>query len=218
MYRFKRFLTFVTLGFALLFFSPPGMALVYGLNTWPLSPVLSLFFSRGATFFQLLGWGLSLLGLPAALTCCFCEILPRRHWWIYSLGCVWMWSFFFVRSPLRFFRPMRRAGLEKSVERLQILPLALENFRRANGKYPARLRELTPDYLAEIPATGMIAFPDLRYRRGDAKNRLPRYELRIQTSAGFLNFDALYYRPNGYEDLKSAGEVERIGDWAYLHE
>ncbi len=114
---------------------------------------------------------------------------------------------------------MRRAGLEGSVARLEVLPPALERFHREKGSYPAQLNELVPNYLPKIPETRMAAYPQLRYRRGDQKNRLPRYELQVSTSAGFINFDALYYRPDAnYEFLHRAGKIERIGAWAYLHE
>ncbi|MBW3637890.1 MAG: hypothetical protein KY445_15715, partial [Armatimonadetes bacterium] len=145
--------------------------------------------------------------------------LPKRHWPLWALGCVWMWSFLLVRPSFRHFWPMRRTGLEKSVARLGVLPPALERFQREQRSYPAQLSELVPKYLDRIPATGMAAYPELRYRRGDAQNGLLRYGLQVPTSAGFINFDALYYCPDGnYESLRNSGTIERIGAWAYLHE
>ncbi len=212
----KRALALVAAGLALLFFSPLGIALVYGLQTWPLPLFWSSFLSPGASFLQLAGWFVALFAFPVVVACVFLGGLSRRHWLLYALGGLWALSVFSI-CPFQF-KSMRRVGLEKSVAQLRVLPPALEKFRRQKGSYPAQLNELVPKYLNQIPATGMVAYPALRYRRADATNNLQRYELKVLTSAGFFNFDALFYLPDGYEDLKRAGKIERIGAWAYLHE
>lgn len=219
MHPLKRALTFIAFGLMVLFFSPLGIGLVYGLQTWPLSPFLAPFLSPVTPFFQILGWAAGVFAFPIALVAAIFGKLPKRAWPLYALGCVLIWSFVLVRPLYRHFWPLRRAGLEKSIAQLAVLPPAIERFRRDKGKYPAQLDELVPHYLPQIPSTGMVAYPTLRYRRGDTQNRLSRYELQVHTSTGFINFDALYYRPDGdYEFLRKSGAIERIGAWAYLHE
>lgn len=214
--KFKKRLVAIGVVAVVAFFSPLGIGLVYGLQTWPLSPLLAPVFSGGAVVLQLLGCCAAFFALPLALAAALFGKLPKHHWPLYALGCALMWSFFLVRPLPRSFWPLRRAGLERSIAQLAVVPPALERFRRDKGTYPAQLDELVPKYLPQIPSTGMVAYPKLRYRRGDAQNRLPRYELQVSTFVG-MKFDALFYRPDGYKFL-SGSSVEPIGAWAYLHE
>ena len=45
------------------------------------------------------------------------------------------------------------------------------------------------------------------------------WELRVRCPSGFLNWDVFHYWPGArYPDSLYGGSVERIGDWAYVHE
>jgi hypothetical protein len=52
----------------------------------------------------------------------------------------------------------------ETARRIVVTAIALERYRLRKGKYPARLEELTPDYLAKTPIDFMDGKP-LRYRR-----------------------------------------------------
>jgi hypothetical protein len=91
---------------------------------------------------------------------------------------------------------------------------SLAQYRDDNGDFPDQLDQLCPDYLAEIPYTGMISYPNFTYD----KLKLGDYELRIDCSWGF-NFDTFIYQPSeSYPQSPGGNRVERIGKWAYLHD
>ncbi len=78
-----------------------------------------------------------------------------------------------------------------------------------------------PDYLPEIPKTGMKAYPDYDYLTGEAAERYEnnRWVLIVHTTSGFINFDMFVYFPEGnYPKHAYGSTLERIGDWAYYHE
>jgi hypothetical protein len=99
--------------------------------------------------------------------------------------------------------------------------LALAQYRIEKGEYPSSLEQLIPGYLQEIPYTGMIAYPEFRYRKdsNDIQTSPGSFELRIDCTSGVINFDRFIYWPAGtYPDRIQGNGVERIGKWAYVHE
>jgi len=51
-----------------------------------------------------------------------------------------------------------------SQERAERIIAAVENYKAANGKYPDRLDQLVPQFMAEIPAKARITFGDIGFR------------------------------------------------------
>ncbi len=89
----------------------------------------------------------------------------------------------------------------------------LESSRSANGRYPDTV---------SLPPTGIAAYPSFRYRRAgstEAEEKFEGYELSVDCPSGLLNWDRFVYWPSKtYPDGLYGGRVERIGDWAYVHE
>ena len=127
----------------------------------------------------------------------------------------------FATAKPRVFWSQRRAGLQRAATRAQPLIAAIERYKADEGRTPANLEELVPRYTPQIPATGMAAYPEFRYssrarRPGGADVGV--YELSVFTPFG-LSFDRFYYWPDrAYPEISSSGGIERVGDWAYLHE
>jgi len=78
--------------------------------------------------------------------------------------------------------------------------------------------------VSSIPDTGMARFPSFDYVVPtsqvdvDEQRLFATYELRVNLYR-LLQFDSLVYWPEGnYPDAIYGGGVERIGDWAYVHE
>jgi hypothetical protein len=63
-------------------------------------------------------------------------------------------------------RFMLKAANAETERRMAVTAIALERYRLRHKEYPARLEELTPDYLARTPIDFMDGKP-LRYRRKD---------------------------------------------------
>lgn len=55
-------------------------------------------------------------------------------------------------------------------ERAERIIVAVENYKAANGKYPDRLGQLVPQFIAEVPAKARVTFTDsgFRYLAGES--------------------------------------------------
>jgi hypothetical protein len=109
----------------------------------------------------------------------------------------------------------RRYGFELAAERARPLVNAVSRFEREKGRPPESLRALVPEYLPRLPE----GIPEIELV---ARDNTPEayggntWVLVAHVPTGIMNFDAFMYFPN-----RNYGEfpgVERIGDWAYVHE
>jgi hypothetical protein len=116
----------------------------------------------------------------------------------------------------------RRAGFEAVADRSHSLVAAIHRFEMTHGRPPDSLEALVPEYLDTVPVTGLAAYPKYQYARtSDSDSQIylgNPWRLSIQTgySLGFDQFlflPLLNYPTHGY-----GGWLERIGDWAYVHE
>ena len=115
--------------------------------------------------------------------------------------------------------PIRRARFAAAAERAVPVIQAIEAHRKATGNLPASLESLVPSQLRGIPSTGMIAYPSFSYATSKGKELFKTYELSIPCPSGGINFDVFVYWPEqGYPDSMYGGGIERIGNWAYVHE
>lgn len=116
---------------------------------------------------------------------------------------------------------IRTAGMVAFVNRSRPLVAAIHKYEKDHAVPPASLEQLIPDYLPEYPSTGMMAYPTYDYFTGKyAKNfDNNRWVLYVFTPHGGINFDAMLYFPDqNYPQHGHGGWLERIGDWAYVHE
>ena len=88
------------------------------------------------------------------------------------------------------------------------LAARIEEERRLLGFYPVELTE------AKL-ATGAAGYDHFRY----ALDRDHGFELGLSTPSGGINFDRMFYWPRrGYPESLHGEPLEKIGNWAYLHE
>ncbi len=107
----------------------------------------------------------------------------------------------------------------------QPLIKAISLYVKENGKAPARLSDLVPKYIKKIPNTEVSAYPDFVYgvlKREDfsqLEGEFPLWELKVECSIGFLNWDVFIYWPTEkYPSNIYGGSTELIRNWAYVHE
>ena len=116
----------------------------------------------------------------------------------------------------------RMAGMEAFARRSQPLIAAINKYERDHSSPPGTLNDLVPVYLPAVPSTGMMAYPEYDYHVGDeakGQYRNNRWALSVFTPSGGINFDRMLYFPNqDYPELGYGGSLERIADWAYVHE
>jgi hypothetical protein len=112
-----------------------------------------------------------------------------------------------------FFRVRGLAGL---AERSAKVVAAIERYERQEGRPPDALSDLVPFYLEAIPETGIAAYPAYEYEHGERARSTygDRWSLAVPMTAG--SFDVFYYVPSRI--YPSRGSVDRVGDWAYVHE
>jgi hypothetical protein len=112
----------------------------------------------------------------------------------------------------------RRYGFRLAARRAQPLVAALGAYQKDHGAAPQTLAELSPAYIAALPAR----LPPLELIAGDeARSRFDGNDwvLFSVVSTGLLNWDQFMYFPRqDYPDVGYGGWVERVDDWAYVHE
>lgn len=116
---------------------------------------------------------------------------------------------------------VRHDGFISLAQRSRPLVGAIEFFEEKYGRPPALLNELVPEFLAAVPGTGIGASPIYEY---SVVTDTSLYEgnpwiLKVNTSSGIMNWDTFLYFPKQNYPLGGyGGALERIEDWAYVHE
>jgi len=115
-------------------------------------------------------------------------------------------------------KPVRRARFASATVRAEPLLRAIEAHRAATGQWPKTVEMLVPSRLSTLPGTGMMAYPEFRYRTADDAP-FKNFELSIICPQGAMSFDKFVYWPEGgYPSHMYDGHIERIADWAYVHD
>ena len=118
-------------------------------------------------------------------------------------------------------RKVRMEAFHKLAQNSEPLVQAIKNYESQHASPPSSLDELVPDFLSEIPNTGMGAYPEYEYKVGEEAQKFAQDEwcLVVQTPLGGLNWDIFIYLPSqDYPEYGYGGYLEKVGDWAYVHE
>jgi len=116
---------------------------------------------------------------------------------------------------------VRRAGFVSLAQCSRPLVAAIQQFEAKHGKPPANLEQLVPEFLPDVPKTGIGAYPKYEYFvvKDHATYEGNAWVLRVDTPTGGLNWDAfLYFPKQNYPQVGYGGVLERVEDWAYVHE
>lgn len=145
---------------------------------------------------------------------------PRKLavWLLCTLYVVALLYFPYSLAPVdRGYRTRRFAA---AAERGNVINDALSRYRRVNGDYPESLEDLVPEFLDEVPFTDLMAHPEFQYTK-EVSWSVPegQYELLVWCGRGIGNFDRFFYWPSEtYPEEGLGGWIERIRNWAYVHE
>ena len=112
------------------------------------------------------------------------------------------------------------------IQRSKPLINAIEKYNVDYGTYPDELEDLVPYYIPKVTSTGIPLYPQYAYKPPDEystsryKSSYKRESYKLWFSCpGFLNNDRIFYWPSkNYPQQIYGGWVERVGDWAYVHE
>lgn len=119
--------------------------------------------------------------------------------------------------PIRF--AFRSIAFDLLARRSRPLVAAIHAYETRHSEPPPHLLALVPEFLPEVPGTGMWSYPDFVYWVDrDAPQVRPDWGLRVECSIGFLNWDEFIYSPRG--NRHEAGFVQEKShlDWRYIHE
>lgn len=122
---------------------------------------------------------------------------------------------------LRFGGPIRMAAFHSLAERSAPLVQAIRAYESRHGTPPPDLAALVPAFLPSIPSTGIAVHPRYEYHVGKKATRYDGnpWVLEVFTPSGGINFDTFMYFPlQNYPKTGYGGWLERISDWAYVHE
>jgi hypothetical protein len=114
---------------------------------------------------------------------------------------------------------IRREGLVRLAARSRPLVNAIRQYELKYEKPPENLRQLAPEFIAEVPGTGIGAYPEYEYAAappGDIYEGNP-WVLRVDTLSN-SGFDQFMYWPKHNYPRSFGGSVEPVEDWAYIHE
>lgn len=116
---------------------------------------------------------------------------------------------------------VRMNAFNSLAERSETLIQAIYAYQSAHGSLPGDLANLVPEFLPSVPGTGMAAYPDYDYLVGEkaASYDGNPWVLVVFAPSGGINFDTFMYFPvQNYPEHGYGGVLERIADWAYVHE
>lgn len=147
--------------------------------------------------------------------------LGKKSYWrnIGHCSLVLLFSIFSLFIFLDATWQFRHDQFEALADRSKPLIEAIERFNNDSGRYPLSLEELIPAYLPEVPGTGIPVYPGYMYSCADDETPYKKYELLVQCSKGSREGDSFFYWPEGnYPEHIYGGRVDKIKDWAYVHE
>ena len=114
---------------------------------------------------------------------------------------------------------VRHGAFVQLAARSAPLVQAVRDFEAKQGHPPSQLDELIPAFLPALPGTGLCAYPGYAYFQGAEAKRFADNPWVLLVPVGSMDFDKFLYLPRqNYPDHGFGGTLERMGDWAYVHE
>jgi hypothetical protein len=158
------------------------------------------------------------LAMLVGLGSLFLLLLPRGRKTVFNLFLLSVYVITALWAGIMVEANIQSRALAQLPGRAAPLVAAISAYEKANRHPPAELKDLVPEYIANIPWTGLSVCPQYQYRVFTEKGDSP-WELSIPSSQGFLNWDVFFYWPTKkYPREIYGGLVEPIGAWAYVHE
>jgi len=158
---------------------------------------------------------------PIVLVGCGIRLLggrDRTRMGVVCVACIIYPTVCFLSCRVGF--DIRYEAFASLAERSEPLVEAIQAFQAKKGHPPDKLEDLVPEFLPEVPGTGMGSCPDYLYRVGPDAEAYDDNPWVLVVNAGFgTNFDLFLYFPDGnYPERGYSGWLEKVGDWAYVHE
>ena len=116
-------------------------------------------------------------------------------------------------------KSIRMGAFARLAQRSKPLIAAIRAYEQKHGRPPESLPALVPEFIPAVPSTGMRAYPEYRYSTASTNFHGNPWVLWVYTPSGGINFDQFMYFPlTNYPRTGYGGWLERVEDWAYVHE
>lgn len=184
------------------------------LSYYPISAVLGIGIRLTGTFVAILGVGMLTMFVGIGYS------LLAKSWRPFLLSIIVLGGMILGFYPgITAHSLLRNEAFDLLADRSVDLVQAIERYQRDAGAPPPSLDVLVPQYLPQIPHTGMAAYPDYEYELGSGMCPDDN-SWNINILAGdVLNWDTFFYCPRkNYPPDGGGNWVEVIGEWAYMHE
>ncbi|WP_417378762.1 hypothetical protein [Gimesia sp.] len=162
---------------------------------------------------------LAVLAIPASLIGLFFKQYRRDALLILILSLIYIPGCIY---SIQLGQQVRMVRMADFADRSRFLVEAIEDYTRDHTRHPETLEQLVPDYLTAVPGTGMMAYPEYEYYVSADYQWWPEQNpwiLVVRTPSGGPNWDMMLYFPKqDYPENGYGGWLERVGDWAYVHE
>ncbi|MEK7309919.1 MAG: hypothetical protein AAB038_03795 [Planctomycetota bacterium] len=118
---------------------------------------------------------------------------------------------------------IRMNEFQKLAQRSTPLINAIKNYERKYGVPPQSIEVLIPEFLDKFPKTGMPTYPNYVYKilsSDEASHYAGNpWIISVATTLTMTDFDCFIYLPKqNYPREGYGGSLEKISDWAYVHE
>lgn len=111
----------------------------------------------------------------------------------------------------------RHAAVAIVEKQMDPLIQAIETHHRETGKYPVKLEDLVPKFIASLPTPRIGRFTNYNFYVGQEAERFKNNPWAIEIPCTYgMNFDQLYYFP--LQNYSNSHAYEPIGKWTYFHE
>jgi hypothetical protein len=179
----------------------------------PLGTLIPLFF---LPFIAIASLGISVIYFIASILQAIFVAGNRLHY-LRSAGLALL-LVFVVCLGFFYTHVMRMHAFANLGQRFQPLIGAIKAYEKETGSPPSNLKLLQPKYIEKLPtSTDMGGYPNYEYQVFEDSDS--KWELSVPCSSNPLNWDVCFYWPSQkYPDQIYGGSVERIDDWAYVHE
>lgn len=113
-------------------------------------------------------------------------------------------------------RAVETLSRERVMRRGEPIVDAIEAFERDRDRPPTTLDDLVPTYLASIPRTGWVSYPDWSFTAPpDEVPEGARWELRAAQPTGLFSTSYIVYWPDGVRPAEIRGyPVQARGEWS----
>lgn len=152
------------------------------------------------------------------------DLWPEPRYWVRLLvaSIVFAALLLGLAPSSRLGRWLRMRSFERLAVRSVSLVAAIRLYEKHHGHPPARLENLVPDLLPRVPSTGMRVYSSYAYLVGGEAALLydgNPWLLLVRCGGPGINFDQFMYFPRqNYPAVGYGGRIERVHDWAYVHE